>query len=574
LLEPPNADKVCRDVDRESRRMGSEEIFDTGSQPALERLMSEVARWSSSEPLPELIWRDDDVTRLVPSLERFILLSDRRSVPIAFAAIPTQLTSGAAQAIRASKHCRVAMHGFTHLNHAPAGLPESEYPEGRAQADVLAELRNGRRLIKEKARERCLNMFVPPWGRFDPSYNPLLARAGIVGFSGSATSIRHAVPVQYDCHILTEHGRKGLDLPVILTRITRHLELRRAGALPRHTPIGLMTHHRTFGEELEAALDELLGVLQAAGFRFCDFEKIDSATAQAEVGLDTMAAPVGQSWGARSGLRRPQSGEPALSTAELLLRRTLPAVDEGFVGLERVLVEIGKMSPISVLRYTHLQACVSALPPGSRVLSAGCGKALSEVALAISNPEVSWLVVDVDPVRYQYAKDTAVSVDATNIRFAQADLNQPGGWDFGPVDAIIVSEVAMYLIDPGLTLAALQRYLKPSGTLTCIEPYLTEGDASLVERLKQHTQSVHGGFTHEQMLSFVSGMEVVQHSNCYWHAPDQLLKLLWEHMSGPHSQGMLDLMFAVARLDLTDARTSHRREATAVKVVARAPAGS
>ncbi len=554
--------------------MGSDEVSEERQQSARESFHSEVARWSHGGPLPEFLWRDDDVTRIVPSLERFLQISDRRNVPIVFAAIPTQLTSGAALMIRASKSCRIATHGFTHANHAAAGLPENEYPEGRGPAAVLTELREGQRLIREKARERFLNMFVPPWGRFDPSYDELLVRAGVISFSGNGSSARYAVPIQSDCHILTEHGKKAVELEVVLEHLTRHLEIRRQGLLPRLTPIGLLTHHRTFGVELEAALDELLDIVQSAGFHFPDFEAIDSAMARADAARGPVPSPSPTAWGASSRLRVAQAGEPALSTAELLLRKTVPRAEEGFVGLERVLIEIGMTSTIAVLRYAHLKDCVSALLPGSRVLSAGCGKALAEVALAISNPEVSWLAVDLDPARYKHAAGTARDVDATNIRFAQADLNQTDSWDFGQFDAIIVSEVAMYLSDPAQSIAALRRHLKPSGTLTCIEPFLTEGDPALLEKLRKHTASAHGGFTHEQMLSFVSGMEVLSLGNCYWHAPDQLLKKLWDQMSASQNWGLVDLMFALAQLDLCDARAQHRREATAVKVVARAPAAA
>ncbi|MES1186983.1 MAG: methyltransferase [Myxococcales bacterium] len=550
--------------------MAPDETHEERGPSALEGFHREVACWPHGEPLPEFFWRDDDVTRVVPSLESFLQLSDRRNIPIAFAAIPTQLTSGAAQAIRASKLCRIAAHGFTHTSHATADQPDNEYPAGRASATVLRELQEGQKLIKEKARDRYLSMFVPPWGRFDVSYDALLARAGIVSYSGSATAARYSVPVQMDCHILTEHGKAALALDFVLRRITRHLEVRRSGRLPRLMPIGLMTHHRTFGSELEVALDEILEIIQAAGFRFVDFELIDRVAARAEAG---QAAPLAQStktWGGKDGLRLPQPGEPDLSFAELLLRKTLPQPDEGFVGLERVLLEIAMASPISVLRYTHLKDAVSALPPGARVLSAGCGKALAEVALAISNPDVSWLAVDIDPTRYQHAASIARNADVPNVRFAQADLDQAGGWDFGQVDAIIVSEVAMYLQQPAKTFAALRAHLNPSGTLTCIEPFLTDGDPTLLEKLRQHTASLHGGFTHEQMRTLVAGMEVLSLCNCYWHAPDQLLKMLWDQMSATESWGLVDLMFAMAQLDLSDTMATHRREATAVKIVARA----
>jgi SAM-dependent methyltransferase/peptidoglycan/xylan/chitin deacetylase (PgdA/CDA1 family) len=552
--------------------MTADEILGERGQLALERLRSEVASWPNNEPLPEFFWRDDDVTRVVPSLEQFLRLSDRLGVPIVFAAIPTKLTSGAAQAIRASKHCRIAAHGFSHHSHVAEGEPDSEYPQGRDPATVLMELLEGQRLVKEKARERYLNMFVPPWGRFDRSYDKLLAKAGIVSFSGGATSPRFAVPIQWDCQILTEHGKEPLGLDVVLDRVARHLQLRRQGALPRQMPVGLITHHRTFGAELEAALETFLILMDEAGFRFSDFEMIDRAVAGAAPVAGTEAWKRTAPEARGDGLRLPL-GMQGLAIADMLLERSLPLGDPGFAGLGRVLAEIGMTSAISVLRYTHLRDAVAALPAGARVLSAGCGKALAEVALAIANPEVSWLAVDVDPRRYQYAMDVARNVDVANIQFTQVDLNETDSWGFDSVNAIVVNEVAMYLNDPVKTLAALRRHVRPGGRLVCVEPFLaTPEEPSVVAKLRQHTNSLHGGFTLEQMLSFVEGMEDVQHTNCYWHAPDQLLSMLWRHMSASGSWGLLDLMFAVAQLDLAEGTARHRREATAVKVVARAPA--
>lgn len=553
----------------ERQSLGAGEPSDDAQRTARHRLFDEVARWRGQD-LPEFFWRDDDATNIVPSLERFLELADRRGVPIVFAAIPTLLTSGAARVIRSSRRCLLAVHGFAHANHAPAGFPDSEYPEGRAEAVVAAELRDGHRLVQDKAADRHLRMFVPPWGRFDASYAGLLTRTGFVAFSGDAASARYAVPVQLDCQILTEHGKTALGLGTILDRVTRQLEIRRLGPLP-HLPIGLMTHHRTFGPELEDALEEFLDIIESAGFRFSDFSKFDIGVAAGKKPPFEERAPSasGRPKGAGASAWSPES---ALDVATALLERSLPPADEGLEDLRLVLSEIGRTSPIAALRYVHLSDSVSALPSGARVLSAGCGKGLSEVALALANPQVSWLAIDIDPLRYGYAREMARSCGLTNIRFASADLDRLDGPELGDMDAIVMSEVAMYLRDPARTIKDLRRWMKASATLTCIEPFLAEGEPELVEKLRQHTQSIHGGFTHERMRSFFSGMEIVSHTNCYFGAPGQLLKLLWDQMSASGDWGLMDLMFAVARLDLGGPRVNARHDATAIKVVARQPA--
>ena len=150
-----------------------------------------------------------------------------------------------------------------------------------------------------------------------------------------------------------------------------------------------------------------------AGFRFYDFSSIDRAMA-AEPGVARSFAP--GFWRAKAETKPPQGTGLGVVTADALLLRSLPQVGDGVVGLRQALTEIGMASPIAVLRYVHMKDSVSNLPAGARVLSAGCGKALAEVALAISNPDISWLAVDLDPARYRYGKDVARNADATNIQ--------------------------------------------------------------------------------------------------------------------------------------------------------------
>jgi SAM-dependent methyltransferase len=421
-----------------------------------------------------------------------------------------------------------------------------------------------------KAGARYLNMFVPPWGRFDRGFDVMLRRAGILSFSGNATSPRHDVPLQHDCHILTEHGKAALALEVVLGRATRHLEIRRTGILPRLQPIGVMTHHRMFTPELDAVLEEFLEIVQTAGLRFSDFAVIDAAMNRTEAPVVSHSRPPS---GAPASTRAAAAAQPVSQSlralSQQLLAPTLPSVAAGLIGLPQVLSELARTSPISALRYAHLVELVAALPAGSRVLSAGCGKGLSELALAIGFPEVTWVGVDVDSTRYRNAQELGRSVDATSISFVQADLDQLDSAALGQFDAIMVSEVAMYLREPARVLKELASLLRPGGVLTCIEPFVADSDPTVLEKLRQHTQSIHGGFSHEQMASFVDGLTLVHHGNAYYGESFTLVHQLWDHMSATQNWGLVDLLFALARLDLDGSKVDSRRDATAVKVVAR-----
>jgi CheY-like chemotaxis protein len=127
----------------------------------------------------------------------------------------------------------------------------------------------------------------------------------------------------------------------------------------------------------------------------------------------------------------------------------------------------------------------------------------------------------------------------------------------------------MYVDDPVQTTLALSERLRPGGVLVCIEPFAADGDPEALERIRQHTQSRHGGFTREQMSSFAAGLELVELHNCYWAAPLALVEELWQHMSTTGNWGLLNRAFAMAALDLRDESTTSRRDATGIKLVAR-----
>ena len=146
--------------------------------------VEEMARWTQEGRRPALFWRDDDLTRPLPSVRRFIETSNRTRVPIVFAAIPSALTAEAVALVADSDLCGIAVHGFAHHSHAAPGQPSSEYPAGRGIDEVRAELREGRQRIRALAGELAIDMFVPPWGRFDPIYRDLLVEEGYTWISG------------------------------------------------------------------------------------------------------------------------------------------------------------------------------------------------------------------------------------------------------------------------------------------------------------------------------------------------------------------------------------------------------
>jgi trans-aconitate methyltransferase len=107
-------------------------------------------------------------------------------------------------------------------------------------------------------------------------------------------------------------------------------------------------------------------------------------------------------------------------------------------------------------------------PAGSRVLEAGCGVGAQTVTLAANSPEAAITSIDVSATSLAAAETAVRASGATNVTFQRANLfDQP----FAPdsFDHVFVCFVLEHLAAPLEALRALQRMLKPGGTLTVIE---------------------------------------------------------------------------------------------------------
>jgi len=110
----------------------------------------------------------------------------------------------------------------------------------------------------------------------------------------------------------------------------------------------------------------------------------------------------------------------------------------------------------------------SIYPAGDTVLEAGCGVGAQTVILAGNNPRAKITSVDISPDSLSQARALVASKNITNVTFQQADLYRLPYAD-GSFDHVFVCFVLEHLADPTDALIALQRVLKPGGTLTAIE---------------------------------------------------------------------------------------------------------
>jgi len=107
-------------------------------------------------------------------------------------------------------------------------------------------------------------------------------------------------------------------------------------------------------------------------------------------------------------------------------------------------------------------------PSGSTVLEAGCGVGAQTITLALTSPEARFTSVDLSADSVAEAQRRSDRAGITNVEFSQADMfDLPFGAE--SFDHVFVCFVLEHLAQPVEALAALDRVLKPGGTVTVIE---------------------------------------------------------------------------------------------------------
>jgi protein-L-isoaspartate O-methyltransferase len=116
----------------------------------------------------------------------------------------------------------------------------------------------------------------------------------------------------------------------------------------------------------------------------------------------------------------------------------------------------------------ELLHCDTGYPRGSTVLEAGCGVGAQTVTLARRSPDARFTSVDVSAGSIAEAERRTDQAGLANVEFRQADIfDLPFGTE--SFDHVFVCFVLEHLSRPVDALAALDRVLKPGGTITVIE---------------------------------------------------------------------------------------------------------
>lgn len=204
-------------------------------------LRHELDKWTDRGRAARLWLRDDDAVAASPALARLAAIT--RGCGAVLAVIPAFVEDALAAFVSEYPHLRVAVHGWSHANHAPAAEKKQELGLHRPADEILAELTRGYAKLSALFGDRLLPMLVPPWNRIDNALLPRLHDCGFETLSvfGAARPDAPIPMINTHVDLIDWHGtRVGRDPAILIAEIVRELRHRREGA---DEPLGILSHH-------------------------------------------------------------------------------------------------------------------------------------------------------------------------------------------------------------------------------------------------------------------------------------------------------------------------------------------
>ena len=205
-------------------------------------LRRELDAWQERGRIARFWLRDDDAIAPSPALTRLASITAKTGAVLAV--IPAFANGDLAAFVAGKSHLRVAVHGWSHANHAPPSEKKQELGSHRSQSEVLSEVRRGLAKLQTMFGEQLLPMLVPPWNRIDASLLPGLGACGFTTLSifGPARPDAPIPMINTHVDVIDWRGtRKGRDHAVLVDELVRELQRRRPTS---DEPLGILSHHR------------------------------------------------------------------------------------------------------------------------------------------------------------------------------------------------------------------------------------------------------------------------------------------------------------------------------------------
>ena len=220
----------------------------------------ELAHWTEAGRIATLWLRDDDAVAITPALERLVMLCEAHRVPALLAVVPAEAKEELAAYISTKPLFEVAVHGFSHSNHARAGSKKEEFPIDRDRGQIEAELTQGRLRLRTLFGPKLTEIFVPPWNRIAVDVAVQLPKLGYRALSalGRKSLLQNPIPVaeiNVDLDIIDWRGnRGGRDHAWLAAKLAKQLAWSRSNGC---WAVGILTHHLVHDASACRFLEEL-----------------------------------------------------------------------------------------------------------------------------------------------------------------------------------------------------------------------------------------------------------------------------------------------------------------------------
>ncbi|RXT25391.1 polysaccharide deacetylase [Rhizobium leguminosarum] len=210
---------------------------------AWDPLRRELDRWQAVGRVARFWLRDDDAVEPTQALETLMALAGESEIPLTLAVIPGLTGEALAARLAGETAVVVAVHGWSHTNHAGPEAKKQELGGERSAEAVLGELGDGFRLLERLHPARFLPVLVPPWNRIDAALIPALPALGFAALSVYGRAKQDGPMPLLNTHvdIIDWHGtRGGRSEEELVTELVAELCHRFAGS---DEPVGVLTHH-------------------------------------------------------------------------------------------------------------------------------------------------------------------------------------------------------------------------------------------------------------------------------------------------------------------------------------------
>ncbi len=209
-------------------------------------------------------WRDDDAVALTPALTTLLDIRAELDLPLALAVIPAQLDDTLVARLAPEIAVRVLQHGWDHTNHAAAGTQLSEFPPGRGDAEIAAQLASGREILADRFGASFVPVLVPPFNAVAADAVEAVRASGLRGLSLATDFAGLGLPSRnVHADLIDWRETKAVPLGRAIGALVLALRLRRLGLVEATRPIGVMTHHLVHDDGIWLLMREMLTRLKA-----------------------------------------------------------------------------------------------------------------------------------------------------------------------------------------------------------------------------------------------------------------------------------------------------------------------